>query len=63
VGQGDPLAVEVRKPDGLRHAHDRPSQAVRKATPLPGFATEIQGAYPGQDEHGRVRLFSYVIRE
>jgi Orn/Lys/Arg decarboxylase, C-terminal domain len=30
---------------------------------FPGFENEIQGVYPEQDEDGRVRLFTYVIRE
>ena len=30
---------------------------------FPGFANEIQGVYPEEDEHGRVRLFTYVLKE
>jgi ornithine decarboxylase len=30
---------------------------------FPGFENEIQGVYPEQDTDGRVRLFTYVIRE
>jgi ornithine decarboxylase len=30
---------------------------------FPGFTNEIQGVYPEPDEDGRVRLFTYVIRE
>ena len=30
---------------------------------FPGFANEIQGVYPERDDDGRVRLFTYVIRE
>jgi ornithine decarboxylase len=30
---------------------------------FPGFANEIQGVYPEEGEDGRVRLFTYVIRE
>jgi ornithine decarboxylase len=30
---------------------------------FPGFSNEIQGVYPEQDQDGRVRLFTYVIRE
>ena len=30
---------------------------------FPGFENEIQGMYPEQDNNGRVRLFTYVIRE
>jgi len=30
---------------------------------FPGFENEIQGVYPEQDKDGRVRLFTYVIRE
>jgi len=30
---------------------------------FPGFANEIQGVYPEEDADGRVRLFTYVIRE
>jgi ornithine decarboxylase len=30
---------------------------------FPGFENEIQGVYPEQDPDGRVRLFTYVIRE
>jgi ornithine decarboxylase len=30
---------------------------------FPGFTNEIQGVYPEQDGDGRVRLFTYVIRE
>jgi arginine/lysine/ornithine decarboxylase len=29
---------------------------------FPGFANEIQGVYPEEDEGGRVRLFTYVIK-
>ena len=32
-------------------------------TQFPGFTSEIQGVYPEQDQDGRVRLFTYVIRE
>jgi arginine/lysine/ornithine decarboxylase len=30
---------------------------------FPGFTNEIQGVFPEQNEDGRVRLFTYVIRE
>ncbi len=30
---------------------------------FPGFTSDIQGVYPEEDEHGRVRLFTYVIKE
>jgi ornithine decarboxylase len=30
---------------------------------FPGFANEIQGVYPEEGEDGRVRLFSYVLKE
>jgi len=30
---------------------------------FPGFTNEIQGVFPEQGEDGRVRLFTYVIRE
>ena len=30
---------------------------------FPGFASEIQGVYPQEDQDGRVRLFTYVIQE
>ena len=30
---------------------------------FPGFANEIQGVYPEEGEDGRVRLFTYVIKE
>ena len=30
---------------------------------FPGFENEIQGVYPERDKDGRVRLFTYVIRE
>jgi ornithine decarboxylase len=30
---------------------------------FPGFANEIQGVYPEEDQDGRVRLFTYVIKE
>ena len=30
---------------------------------FPGFENDIQGMYPEQDNNGRVRLFTYVIRE
>ena len=30
---------------------------------FPGFANEIQGVYPEEGEDGRVRLFTYVVRE
>jgi ornithine decarboxylase len=30
---------------------------------FPGFASEIQGVYPEEGDDGRVRLFTYVIRE
>jgi ornithine decarboxylase len=30
---------------------------------FPGFANEIQGVFPEEDPGGRVRLFTYVIRE
>ena len=30
---------------------------------FPGFANEIQGVYPEEGEDGRVRFFTYVIRE
>ena len=30
---------------------------------FPGFANEIQGVYPEEDPDGRVRLFTYVIKE
>ena len=30
---------------------------------FPGFANEIQGVYPEKDSDGRVRLFTYVIKE
>ncbi|HSS88947.1 MAG TPA: Orn/Lys/Arg decarboxylase N-terminal domain-containing protein [Streptosporangiaceae bacterium] len=30
---------------------------------FPGFANEIQGVYPEEGQDGRVRLFTYVIRE
>jgi ornithine decarboxylase len=30
---------------------------------FPGVENEIQGVYPEQDSDGRVRLFTYVIRE
>ena len=30
---------------------------------FPGFTNEIQGVFPEKDEDGRVRLFTYVIRE
>jgi len=30
---------------------------------FPGFANEIQGVYPEEGEDGRVRLFTYVLKE
>jgi ornithine decarboxylase len=30
---------------------------------FPGFENEIQGIFPGKGQDGRVRLFTYVIRE
>ena len=30
---------------------------------FPGFANEIQGVYPEEDEHDSVRLFTCVIKE
>ena len=30
---------------------------------FPGFANEIQGVFPEEDSGGRVRLFTYVIKE
>jgi ornithine decarboxylase len=30
---------------------------------FPGFANEIQGVFPEEDKDGRVRLFTYVIKE
>ncbi len=30
---------------------------------FPGFANEIQGVYPEEGEDGRMRLFTYAIRE
>jgi ornithine decarboxylase len=30
---------------------------------FPGFENEIQGVYPERDQDGRVRLFTYVVRE
>ena len=30
---------------------------------FPGFTNEIQGVFPEKGEDGRVRLFTYVIRE
>ena len=33
------------------------------ASTSPGFANEIQGVFPEEDPGGRVRLFTYVIRE
>ncbi len=30
---------------------------------LPGFTNELQGVVPEKSEDGRVRLFTYVIRE
>jgi ornithine decarboxylase len=30
---------------------------------FPGFENEIQGVYPERGADGRVRLFTYVVRE
>ena len=30
---------------------------------FPGFTNEIQGVFPEQGQDGRIRLFTYVIRE
>jgi arginine/lysine/ornithine decarboxylase len=30
---------------------------------FPGFANEIQGVYPEEDADGRIRLFTYVIKQ
>ena len=39
-------------------------KAVRgQLRPLPGFANEIQGVYPEEGDDGRVRLFTYVLKE
>jgi carbamate kinase len=59
-GYGTPQARPIRRSATCY----RLPQAVRgQLRRFPGFENEIQGVYPEQDSDGRVRLFTYVIRQ